>query len=337
MQKSCHTLINLLCPLSPRSVRLGGSLRAMELVAPPAPAGLVLRHDAAGEVHAGGQYWSELSDVASASLGTAVLFATDDWFAAAEGMLQDEPPAFDAAAFTEWGKWMDGWETRRKRIAGHDWCILRLGLPATLRGLEVDTGFFTGNQAPAISVQACCADEGLQSLGALAATRDGAGAEGGGGFAADERALAAAAAVGSERWTEILPRTALDPGYESTRHHFFSLAEHLASPSGDRTAGWTHVRVNIFPDGGVSRFRVRGEVLPPQGTAADEERDMAAVENGGVAIAVCPPPPSPHPTPPTNPPAHPRRETGEVGRRCRRATSTTGGRPTSSPPGAPPR
>ena len=128
-----------------------------------APAGLEPQHDAAGEVHAGGQYWSELSDVASASLGTAVVFATDDWFAAAEGMLQDEPPAFDAAAFTEWGKWMDGWETRRKRIAGHDWCILRLGLPATLRGLEVDTGFFTGNQAPAISVQACCADEGLQS------------------------------------------------------------------------------------------------------------------------------------------------------------------------------
>jgi hypothetical protein len=44
------------------------------------------------------------------------------------------------------GKVMDGWESRRKREAGHDWCIIKLGLAGSIRGFEVDTSFFTGNQ-----------------------------------------------------------------------------------------------------------------------------------------------------------------------------------------------
>jgi hypothetical protein len=41
---------------------------------------------------------------------------------------------------------MDGWESRRRRQPGHDWCIIKLGLPGTVRGVEIDTAFFTGNQ-----------------------------------------------------------------------------------------------------------------------------------------------------------------------------------------------
>ena len=52
------------------------------------------------------------------------------------------------------GKWMDGWETRRKRIPGHDWCIIKLGLPGRVCGIELDTSFFTGNFAPRASIQA---------------------------------------------------------------------------------------------------------------------------------------------------------------------------------------
>lgn len=86
--------------------------------------------------------------------GGKVLFATDDWFAAAENLLKETEPVFIADKFTTYGKWMDGWETRRKRIPGHDWCIIRLAAPCTIKGFDIDTAFFTGNFAPKASIQA---------------------------------------------------------------------------------------------------------------------------------------------------------------------------------------
>jgi len=62
--------------------------------------------------------------------------------------------------FTLYGKWMDGWETRRKRIPGHDWCIIKLGIPGVIKGLDIDTSFFTGNYPPKVSLQAASLDEG---------------------------------------------------------------------------------------------------------------------------------------------------------------------------------
>ena len=119
--------------------------------------------------------WTELNDLSSSSLGGEVVFSTDDWFAAAEMLLSDEEPQW-REGFTEqvrrWralyilmmiimmmmmklqGKWMYGWETRRKRIPGHDWSIIKLGLPGKISGIELDTSFFTGNYAPRASVQA---------------------------------------------------------------------------------------------------------------------------------------------------------------------------------------
>lgn len=49
---------------------------------------------------------------------------------------------------------MDGWETRRRREAGHDWCIIKLSGTTIIKGFEVNTAFFTGNYAPRISIQA---------------------------------------------------------------------------------------------------------------------------------------------------------------------------------------
>ncbi|KAF3835822.1 hypothetical protein F7725_028380 [Dissostichus mawsoni] len=77
-----------------------------------------------------------------------VIFATDEWFAPAANLLKREQPVFIASAFTEFGKWMDGWETRRKRTPGHDWCIVALGVPGLIHGFDVDTSFFTGNHSP---------------------------------------------------------------------------------------------------------------------------------------------------------------------------------------------
>lgn len=81
------------------------------------------------------------------------MFATDDWFAAAENMINDSNPIFIADKYTEFGKWMDGWETRRRRLPGHDWCIIKLVSNSTINGFHVDTAFFTGNYAPYISIQ----------------------------------------------------------------------------------------------------------------------------------------------------------------------------------------
>lgn len=86
--------------------------------------------------------------------GAKIPFATDDFFAPAEMLLADTEPVFDPEAFTEFGKEMDGWETRRKRIAGHDWCIIKLGAACKVKGILADTAFFTGNYAPKISIQA---------------------------------------------------------------------------------------------------------------------------------------------------------------------------------------
>lgn len=55
--------------------------------------------------------------------------------------------------FTECGKWMDGWESRRRRTEGHDWCIIQLGVPGTIQSIEIDTAHFTGNFSPKASVQ----------------------------------------------------------------------------------------------------------------------------------------------------------------------------------------
>lgn len=85
--------------------------------------------------------------------GGKVIFATDDWFAAAENMIKDTDPIFIEDKYTEYGKWMDGWETRRRRIPGHDWCVIKLASTCTVNGFHVDTAFFTGNYAPRVSIQ----------------------------------------------------------------------------------------------------------------------------------------------------------------------------------------
>ncbi|XP_053239596.1 probable inactive allantoicase [Podarcis raffonei] len=97
-----------------------------------------------------------LNDLGCESVGGKVLFATDDFFAPAENLLKKQRPAYHADLFTEFGKWRDGWETRRKRIPGHDWCIIQLGVPGTIYGFEADTSYFAGNCAPQISIQAAC-------------------------------------------------------------------------------------------------------------------------------------------------------------------------------------
>jgi allantoicase len=99
-------------------------------------------------------------DLASERVGGAVLYANDEFFAPKENLLRLAAPVFLPHEYTDRGKWMDGWESRRRRIPGHDFCIVRLGLPGILRGVIVDTSFFVGNYPEQCSIEACAAGPG---------------------------------------------------------------------------------------------------------------------------------------------------------------------------------
>ena len=182
-----------------------------------------------------------LVDLPQPRLGTRVVFASDDFFAPKERVIDPGPPMFYPGRYDDHGKWMDGWESRRKRGPGYDHAVLRLGHPGRLRVIDIDTSHFTGNYPPAASIDAC---------------------------------LSAAEHPGAEAaWREIVPSTSLN----GNSHHLLRL-------EGDDV--WSHLRLNIYPDGGVARLRVFGEVhCEWSGQNPEEVIDLAAVENGGRALA----------------------------------------------------
>ena len=186
----------------------------------------------------------ELADLAAARLGGTALAANDEFFAEKENLLKAEAPVFIPDKYTEHGKWMDGWESRRRRTPGHDWCIIRLGIPGVIRGVVVDTSFFTGNFPSHCSMDACAApeDASVESLSAA-------------------------------RWREILPKSELRG--DSANPFEITARER-----------WTHVRLNIYPDGGVARLRVHGEPVPDWRDilASTDIVNVSAVEHGGRAI-----------------------------------------------------
>jgi allantoicase len=190
--------------------------------------------------------FTELVDLASERLGGVVIFANDDFFAPKESLLKLAAPVFIEGQFTDRGKWMDGWETRRRRTPGFDWCLIRLGLPGIVRGAIVDTAFFKGNYPEHCSLEACVADA---------------------------KATAEQLESPSTNWIELLPKSALK-GDSQNR---------LEIRNENR---FTHLRFRIFPDGGVARLRVYGEVAPDWAALAKiEEIDLAAVENAGLVLS----------------------------------------------------
>uniref|UniRef100_A0A4W4F8C3 Allantoate amidinohydrolase n=1 Tax=Electrophorus electricus TaxID=8005 RepID=A0A4W4F8C3_ELEEL len=205
----------------------------------------------------------QFNNLACETAGGKVIFATDEWFAPAQNLLKRGPPEFLASAFTAFGKWMDGWETRRKRIPGHDWCIVQLGVPGVIHGFDVDTSFFTGNYAPSISIQALY----LPSL-VLEGDRTG--------MAASGVQFEAIAQLHSENWEELIPESALKPGYSDSCHNYFSVSfPHRVS----------HIRLNMYPDGGIARLRVYGVGQRDWSTVpAQDEVDLVALVNGGVCV-----------------------------------------------------
>jgi allantoicase len=193
--------------------------------------------------------FAQLADLASERLGGEALEANDEFFAPKENLLKESKPIFLEGKYTDRGKWMDGWETRRRRTPGHDWCIIRLGLPGILRGAVVDTSFFTGNYPEHFSLEGC-------DLGGRAPYRN------------EKKRLASAAT----KWMELLPQTPLKGDAQNP-------------VAIDHEARFTHVRFRIYPDGGVARLRLHGEALPDKKQLARPEIDLVAVENGGAVLA----------------------------------------------------
>lgn len=190
--------------------------------------------------------FTDLIDLASERLGGAALFASDEFFAPKENLLKVSAPVFIEGKYTELGKWMDGWESRRRRTPGFDSCIIQLGLPGIVRGVVVDTSHFKGNYPEQCSLEACTVESApvVQRL-----TSD------------------------STAWAEILSQSNLKG----------DAANEFAINSDQR---WTHLRFKIYPDGGVARLRVYGEVVPDWERLKEfDEIDLAAVENGGLVLS----------------------------------------------------
>ena len=187
--------------------------------------------------------YTALPDLASRLLGGGAVACSDEFFAAADNLVSPEAPAFSPKTFGAKGQVYDGWETRRRREPGHDWVIVRLGVPGIVRGVVVDTAWFTGNYPPYASLDACTVD-GYPSPAELAASA----------------------------WEPVLGRSALagdapNPFPVSSESRF------------------THVRLSIYPDGGVARLRVHGEPVPdPSIVALGGLLDLAAVEHGGTVV-----------------------------------------------------
>lgn len=196
--------------------------------------------------------FTEQIDLASEKLGGAVLYANDDFFAPKENLLKPSAPIWIEGKYTDLGKWMDGWETRRRRSPRldekFDWCVIRLGLTGVVRGVVVDTAFFRGNFPSHCSIEACTFDA-LPNVEQLL----------------DIKTV----------WTEILPVSEL--GGDS--HNVFTI---------NHATRVTHLRLKIYPDGGVARLRVYGEVVPDWDALKkrESEIDLAAAEHGGVVLDV---------------------------------------------------
>ncbi len=186
--------------------------------------------------------FTNLTDLAAERLGGKAIACSDDFFAEKENLLKPGRGIFIADKYTERGKWMDGWESRRKRTPGHDWCIIELATSGKIYGVDIDTNFFLGNHPPNASIEA------YHHSSSLPIDLD------------------------TIEWKEILPKSPLLPGSQN----FYAIDDHNI---------YSHLRLHIYPDGGVARLKVYGEVFKDWSSVKeDDEIDLAAAVNGAKSV-----------------------------------------------------
>ena len=179
-----------------------------------------------------------LIDLAQPRLGTKVIYKTDDFFASANRIISPTEPVFKVGVFDKHGKWMDGWESRRKRTAGHDFIIIKLGKPGTIKKVDVDTSHFNGNQPAMISIEG--ANSNSNKINQL-------------------------------KWQPLLSKKKT----KANSHHYFTV-------NSDKV--FTHIKFNIFPDGGVARLRLYGSIAKSN-KLKNKKINLASLLDGSSVIA----------------------------------------------------
>ena len=178
-------------------------------------------------------------NLASPVLGTKIYKFSDQFFAPALRILNDNDPIFIEGKFDSHGKWMDGWETRRKRINGNDFLIIKLGKSGKINHILIDTSFFNGNQPEYASIDGCYTKEKK---------------------------------LNNIPWTNILNKKKLNP---NKKHFYKSLTNKT----------FNYIRLNIFPDGGVARLRLMGDIDLSKEKLTNKKYDLASILNGSKIIA----------------------------------------------------
>lgn len=199
--------------------------------------------------------FSTNTNLTTTVLGASILSFSDEYFASAANLLTPTPATRRPGVYVHTGAWYDGWETRRHNQKPFDWVVVKLGCVGLVEGVEVDTAHFSGNEAPAAGLDGCF----LPEQGEEDARRED--------FAG---------------WSEILPKQPCGPSQRQAWK---------VEGGGIESRQYTHLRLKMYPDGGIARLRVYGLAAPPplgammalEGEAPTEE--LSSALNGGVAIA----------------------------------------------------
>ena len=180
-----------------------------------------------------------LIDFAQPRLGSKVIFKTDDFFASAKRIISPFPPVFKEGLFDKNGKWMDGWESRRKRTSGHDYLIIKLGKAGSIKKVNIDTSYFNGNQPSMVSLEGCYSKSNNFK---------------------------------SFKWKNLISKKKI----KANSHHLFSSSS---------KAICTHVKLNIFPDGGIARLRLYGNISKKNDSLRNKKINLASLLDGATVIA----------------------------------------------------
>ena len=180
-----------------------------------------------------------LIDLAQPRLGSKVIFKTDDFFASANRIIDPSSPVFKEGLFNKNGKWMDGWESRRKRTPGHDYLIVKLGKPGSISKVNVDTSHFNGNQPSMISIDACNSKSNN---------------------------------IKSFKWKNLVSKKKT----KANSHHIFKTSSKSV---------FTHIKLNIFPDGGVARLRLYGSISKENNNFGKKTINLASLLDGASVVA----------------------------------------------------
>jgi len=184
------------------------------------------------------KYPGELFDMAHVYAGGKVVFTSDQHFGVGSNLILPGR-----------GKDMsDGWETKRSRQPSHkDWAIIKLGAAGHLSHVVIDTANFKGNFPQSCELYAVHSASEIPPHPESHPPPSTC-------YPTSENG---APTTKGDEWTLVLPQVQLGPH----REHYFQLE------SAGKGA-FTHVRLTVFPDGGVKRVRAFGSKVPILGEEA---------------------------------------------------------------------